>query len=114
MAVNYEKEKKALRNKVNQLDKEIKEFNDDIREHQFAVKGLTATRRGLQAEQWKLKREIEGIEVAEFYHKQLEKHGLEDTPKVQKLWSRAWEDGHSAGLHEVASYFDDLIDLVQS
>ena len=27
------------------------------------------------------------------------------------LWNRAWEDGHSSGLHEVLSHFDDLYEL---
>lgn len=27
------------------------------------------------------------------------------------LWNKAWEDGHSSGLHEVVSIFDDLYDL---
>lgn len=33
-------------------------------------------------------------------------------PKVQKAWSIAYERGHSSGYHEVISYFEDLIELL--
>ena len=29
------------------------------------------------------------------------------------LWHKAWEDGHSCGLHEVLYHFDDLYDFVK-
>lgn len=34
-------------------------------------------------------------------------------PKASLLWSKAWEMGHSAGLGEVLTYYEDLVELVQ-
>ena len=42
------------------------------------------------------------------------KYGFETlTPKVIKCFDIAWDYGHSAGLHEVESYFDDLVELIK-
>ena len=40
-------------------------------------------------------------------------HGMTDHPKRDLLYSKAWERGHSAGLHEVAVVYNDLVELVQ-
>jgi hypothetical protein len=42
-----------------------------------------------------------------------EEHGLVGHPKADKLFSKAWEDGHYAGYAEVALKYDDLVDLVK-
>jgi len=39
-------------------------------------------------------------------------HGLVGHPKADKVWAKAWEDGHSSGYGEVASIYDDLAELV--
>lgn len=31
--------------------------------------------------------------------------------QMQVLWSKAWEDGHSEGLHRVVAIFDELYDI---
>lgn len=38
--------------------------------------------------------------------------GIEDNPKRELLFSKAWERGHSAGYHEVYSVAQDLVDLI--
>lgn len=38
---------------------------------------------------------------------------LLDNEKAHKAFNLAWEHGHSAGLYEVANYFDDLVDLIK-
>lgn len=38
--------------------------------------------------------------------------GVVGHPKESKLWNMAYEYGHSSGLREIASYYDDLADLV--
>lgn len=43
----------------------------------------------------------------------LEKHGLTDHPKADKLFEMAWEHGHSAGEHEVDYWVQDLAELVK-
>lgn len=34
-------------------------------------------------------------------------------PKADKLYSKAWEHGHSAGYQEVMNYGYDLVDLIK-
>lgn len=38
--------------------------------------------------------------------------GHNNTRINEKLWSKAWEDGHSSGYNEVEMIFTDLVDLV--
>ena len=40
-------------------------------------------------------------------------HGLANHPKADKIYSLAWEYGHSAGYIEVALYYEDLIELIR-
>lgn len=42
-----------------------------------------------------------------------EKHGLSEHPKKDLLFHLAWEHGHSAGYHEVESYYDDFSRLLK-
>lgn len=39
-------------------------------------------------------------------------NGMTGHPKADKVWSKAWEDGHSAGYGEVANIYLDLAELV--
>lgn len=41
------------------------------------------------------------------------KWGLVGHPKADKLYSLAWEMGHSAGYHEVGLYYDDMAELLK-
>lgn len=38
--------------------------------------------------------------------------GLVNHPKADKLFNKAWEMGHSAGLSNVYHYYDDLYELI--
>jgi hypothetical protein len=38
--------------------------------------------------------------------------GVKGHPKADLLWSKAWDMGHSAGLDEIALYYEDLAELV--
>ena len=40
-------------------------------------------------------------------------NGVVGHPKAALLWSKAWEHGHSAGLSEVESWYDDLVELIK-
>lgn len=39
--------------------------------------------------------------------------GILDNPKADRLMSIAWEDGHSAGYHEVYNKARELVELIQ-
>lgn len=40
-------------------------------------------------------------------------YGMAGHPKADKLYSKAWEKGHSSGFGEVANEYDDLVELVR-
>ncbi len=42
-----------------------------------------------------------------------EEYGVETNPKREKVFSMAWERGHSSGYGEVESEFMDLVDLIR-
>jgi len=37
---------------------------------------------------------------------------IQNNEKKEKLWSKAWEEGHSGGLNEVWIYMQDLVELI--
>jgi hypothetical protein len=39
--------------------------------------------------------------------------GVDQNPKLDKCWAKAWDSGHSAGYREVVSCFQDLCDLIK-
>jgi len=41
-----------------------------------------------------------------------EEYGLQDHPKKDDIWNKAWEDGHSGGWNSVLCEYDELADLV--
>lgn len=47
----------------------------------------------------------------EFMDKLKKDYDLSDKP-FDLIWSKAWERGHSAGLHEVYHEFDDLFEFL--
>jgi hypothetical protein len=40
-------------------------------------------------------------------------HGIAGHPKADKLWSLAWDDGHSAGYYDVIGYYEEFVELVK-
>lgn len=39
-------------------------------------------------------------------------YGMKTNPKRHKLFALAWEFGHAHGVHEVAFYYEELMELV--
>jgi len=39
-------------------------------------------------------------------------YGLENHPKRDKIWIKAWDEGRSSGFREVLNIYDDLVELV--
>jgi hypothetical protein len=50
---------------------------------------------------------------AQFKHDMFVELGVVGHPKADKLYSIAWEMGHSAGYSEVLSYAWDMVDLIK-
>lgn len=40
-------------------------------------------------------------------------HGVESNPKAEKVWSLAWEHGHSSGYSEIEIYFEEFVELIK-
>ena len=49
---------------------------------------------------------------AEFRHDLEKYHGMEGHLKADLLYCKSWQVGDGAGYHEVASVYEDLVDLV--
>lgn len=39
-------------------------------------------------------------------------YGVEDNPKAEKLWTIAWNDGHSGGYSEIEISFSNMVELI--
>lgn len=48
-----------------------------------------------------------------FEEQALEAVGLKDSPNAKLIWSKAWEHGHSAGLHEVWIHVVEFAEFVK-
>lgn len=40
-------------------------------------------------------------------------YGVSNNSKAEKAYSIAWEHGHSAGFHDVACFFGDIVELIK-
>jgi hypothetical protein len=67
---------------------------------------------GYRAAQTAYSQETARLE-AQFRRDLEDEYSVADHPKASMLYSKAWQLGHSAGLGEVASYYDDLVDLIK-
>lgn len=54
----------------------------------------------------------ENVKYNEFKHDLIEENGLQDNPKADLLYEKAWSLGHSSGLQEVIYYFKELMELI--
>ena len=55
----------------------------------------------------------ENVRLHELFKQHMyEYHDVEENPKREKAFSLAWEYGHSSGHSEVASHFEDLVELI--
>jgi len=94
------------------LDKELEEFvgtRTQYKEYEkerkeFYSKKLTELRDAYSAKT----RELNNI-----FKSDLENiNGIENNPKKELLWEKAWDRGHAHGITDVKSAYEDLIDLI--
>lgn len=69
---------------------------------------MLEARRAWKAETDRLERVVFKLDLEEEFN--LAKVSPE---KCDKLFSIAWEQGHSAGLNEVYNYYEEMVDLVR-
>jgi len=82
-----------------------------MKNHEKALLEYPARLETYQAE-IKAYREDEGRLREEFKQDLFEELGITQNPKREALWSKAWGEGHHAGLGEVLSEASDLVDLI--
>jgi len=66
-----------------------------------------------EREQRMLHRQNEGKMTALLKADLETEHGVSDHPKAGKVWSLAWEHGHSSGYSEVVSYYEEFVELIK-
>lgn len=60
----------------------------------------------------KRRREDQNAKTEEFKNDLAEENGVKNSPKLDLLWSKAWDMGHSSGFSEVKHYFEELVELI--
>ena len=50
---------------------------------------------------------------SEFKEKLAKEYGIENHPKLDRLFEIAWDFGHSSGFNEVDIYFSEMVDLIK-
>ena len=104
----------------------FKNKSDFTREVASVVANVVGTREEIDAKEKELLIEANNAFIAhstkrqkEINEKRLEfkmdlakENGVEDNPKLDLLWEKAWDLGHSCGLNEVSNYFMNLVDLI--
>ncbi len=54
----------------------------------------------------------EAKEIEEHESALAKEYGIENHPKRAKLWSLAWEHGHSSGFSEIEIYYREFVELI--
>ena len=50
---------------------------------------------------------------SEFKGRLAKENGVENNPKLDKLFEIAWNFGHSSGYNEVGLYFSEMVNLIK-
>ena len=57
--------------------------------------------------------EEEAKKKSEFKARLAKENGVENNPKLDRLFGIAWDFGHSSGFDEVDLYFNRMVDLIK-
>ena len=57
--------------------------------------------------------EEEEKKKSEFKGRLTKENGVENNPKLDRLFEIAWDFGHSSGFNEVDIYFSEMVDLIK-
>jgi hypothetical protein len=95
------------------LGKSVKQLSDSELASIPAVRATyAADKAAFEAANIAYRREATACEEA-FVAALHDYHGMTGHPKADKVYSKAYERGHHAGFEEVASAYDDYVDLVE-
>lgn len=87
------------------LDKELSELLDKVHEIKKAKKALRDDMRIEYDNESVIRRDA-------FRHALEEEYGLQDHPKREQVWMKAWDDGHSGGWGSIHNVYAELAELV--
>ena len=84
---------------------------DEFRRHADALEAYDCAMVQYRAE--KAEHSRQSAELENQFQSDLEDHfGMKGHPKAGLLYWKAYDRGHSAGLHEIANVYADLVELV--
>lgn len=89
----------------NLTDEEVEQLPTIWANYKIAEDGVRKARDAYHEEQKRLYTEFQN-DIAEFYL-------MTDHPKKDKVFAKAWEDGHSSGFGEVHNHYAELVHLVR-
>lgn len=97
--------RKTLEEQIKDIkDKAAAQVDEDIKR---------ATEREAQRERVRKANEEARKQAEQLRARLEEEHDMANHPKRDKLWSKAWEHGHAAGLDDVDTWYSDLVELVK-
>lgn len=88
-----------------QLDAEESQSQERLQEIQEAKKALIRAMR----KEYDLESAAKKLKFKEALE---EEYGLQDHPKKDDVWNKAWEDGHSGGWASIYYEYEELAELV--
>jgi hypothetical protein len=86
-----------------------------LEEIEIYTKDFKQYEKDIQIYRKKLKeyRENETLLIQQFKEDLFKEYNVKDKAKGEKIYSLAWEEGHSNGLKEVENYFDRYIEIAR-
>lgn len=101
--------------KEEMLEKEEKKLKEGLDNEDFWTKlrsGFYETKLDYKADKdaWN---SDQGRLCDEFEKDLFAHHGVTDNPKKELCYQVAWQLGHSSGIHEIAVYFSDIVELIK-
>ena len=103
---------KGVKSFESELESELNDFVGTIKEGEKKKSEINDRARESYRENEMKRGKEQSDKTAEFKNDLAIDNGIENHPKLDLLFSKAWEHGHSGGLSEVKYYFEDFIELI--
>ena len=94
-------------------DREFIKIDNQIAYAKSLLNTAQNARKDLRRKRREAHRDAEAATVIRFRAALEEEFGMTDHPKRAAIWTNAWDRGHSNGFQEVASEYEDLVDLIK-
>lgn len=114
--INYYTEVSTTHKNINYfvivLEEELETFIGTVKELDEKRNEIINRAKIMFIENKKKRWDEKNVKLNEFKNDIAVENGIENHPKLNILWNKAWEHGHSSGLGEVQYYFEDLMELI--